>query len=640
MDIKTIGFDIPNGNRHIFIPPSPTESERGGIKAKKKTTENVEVAVGDDDKLYVPGYPTSLPASDVSEWAKQPTKPTYTADEVGALPNTTKVLQLDSSLTDETKAANAKVTGDNIHALESEKVDKTVLLSIINKKPTVETFDEFLNLQRNDKIYQVKIPKFASNPSSTCEKLGANAGLVFEPSTDTIEGQDDYIDKIEFMWWHNNYVRGDDTYPIITALEDDENYAETGSVDVGSCGMSFYYKYDTTPEDHIMLTWSPSPHEELGLIPFSANVPGHAYWCLSAYPSVIASDGLLRSQPNGKVARNQSYNNMITNYQKKGAGYWGAGTERNTLQIIFNLLMGAEKSSQVLYAGCTDNNRQYDAAVERDTADTYFPVTVSQANSLDVGTCVSVGYAGLNTSNNTLNKDRGIGTIHKYADNVKIVKKETMDDGNVAIYLDIENGFTTTPVVIKEATDSSEAITSPIILTTMYSLTGETNSVVGKHNGSAVSNTNGRHSYRVQGVEYALGGYVVASDTVMDFQSDYSKNVYVAPKGVAHSSSDATIRNTYTLVGNIPANADGKGSDYWIGDIGIDERTGCWIPISEGSGSTQGMGDRLYTGGAVTSGTREYLQGGNLGYGSGSGSSCLHCRGWLGGGDWYYCGCD
>lgn len=36
---------------------SPTETEKGCIKAKKKTTETVEVAVGDDDKLYVPNYP-------------------------------------------------------------------------------------------------------------------------------------------------------------------------------------------------------------------------------------------------------------------------------------------------------------------------------------------------------------------------------------------------------------------------------------------------------------------------------------------------------------------------------------------------------------------------------------------------------
>lgn len=59
MDIKTKGFNMPDGNTHIFIPPSPTETERGGVIAKKRTTENVEVVVGDDDKLYVPEYPAS-----------------------------------------------------------------------------------------------------------------------------------------------------------------------------------------------------------------------------------------------------------------------------------------------------------------------------------------------------------------------------------------------------------------------------------------------------------------------------------------------------------------------------------------------------------------------------------------------------
>lgn len=35
--------------------------------------------------------PTALPASDVYDWAKSQTKPAYTADEVGALPNTTVI---------------------------------------------------------------------------------------------------------------------------------------------------------------------------------------------------------------------------------------------------------------------------------------------------------------------------------------------------------------------------------------------------------------------------------------------------------------------------------------------------------------------------------------------------------------------
>lgn len=37
--------------------------------------------------VSLPAYPTTLPASDVSPWAKSPNKPTYTASEVGALPS-------------------------------------------------------------------------------------------------------------------------------------------------------------------------------------------------------------------------------------------------------------------------------------------------------------------------------------------------------------------------------------------------------------------------------------------------------------------------------------------------------------------------------------------------------------------------
>ena len=45
MDIKTKGFSMPDGNTHIFIPPAPTETDRGGITAKPRTTEAAEVVV-------------------------------------------------------------------------------------------------------------------------------------------------------------------------------------------------------------------------------------------------------------------------------------------------------------------------------------------------------------------------------------------------------------------------------------------------------------------------------------------------------------------------------------------------------------------------------------------------------------------
>lgn len=167
-----------------------------------------------------------------------------------------------------------------------------------------------------------------------------------------------------------------------------------------------------------------------------------------------------------------------------------------------------------------------------------------------------------------------------------------------------------------------------------------TDTVIGRHDGSYVSNTDGKHAYRVQGREYAVGSYIVASDTVMDFQSDYSKKVYIAPKGLAHSSSDATIRSKYTCIGTIPANPDGKGSDYWIGDISVDVNTGGWFPSAKGSSNSQGWADMLYAGGTSTSGTREYLMGGFLGYGLVSGSVCLHAGRSLSSAWWYFVGCD
>ncbi|MBO7260145.1 MAG: hypothetical protein J6U97_01475, partial [Bacteroidaceae bacterium] len=39
----------------------------------------------------------------VPSWAKQPTKPTYTADEVGALPKTTKIPSKTSDLTNDSE---------------------------------------------------------------------------------------------------------------------------------------------------------------------------------------------------------------------------------------------------------------------------------------------------------------------------------------------------------------------------------------------------------------------------------------------------------------------------------------------------------------------------------------------------------
>lgn len=491
---------------------------------------------------------------------------------------------------------------------------------------------DYYAMRRTGKVYQTRFWKFAANPTSTGEKLLDNAGLVFEPSTDTEEGQDDYLNGQNpmFEWVNVNYVRDEDGAPRPTAIEGQASFKTSGSVDVGAMQMSFWFKIDSSNDEYIDYYVSDTPHPELGLVPWPECVKADGTvlpWCIgSKYISGQASDGMPRSQPGLKPIRNNSHNGMIDTYQQKGPGYWGAGAVRNTFQILFNAIKGATKSSQTLYAGTTNYNFQYEASVQRAEAETWFPVTNAQANNLIVGGYVSVGHGSNNDG--TVNTDRGQSTVHAYADDVKVLRIEDLDEDNKAVYLDIEEGFSTQPVAL------TDSLSAPIIMSSMHWWSGATDSMRGHHDGSPGSNTDSKHPYRVQGREYAVGGYLVASDTVAWLNEDGSRTIYAAPKGTAHSNNNSTIRSTYKQTGTIPLNSSGSVADYWIGDAGIDEDTGAWYPATQGSGSTQGCADMFYAGGDATNTFREYLQCGSLWYGLSAGSCCLDLGGGLGYGPW------
>ena len=500
--------------------------------------------------------------------------------------------------------------------------------------------ENYYAMRRTGKVYQTKLWKFASNPTPTGEKLLDNAGLAFEPSTDATEGQDDYLNGQNplFEWCNVNYVRDADGTARPIAIEGMDSYKTEGAVDVGTMQMSFWWKWDTSNAEYDLITISDLPHPELGLEPWpeckksdGTVVP----WCIgSKYISGIASDGKLRSQPGLKPERKQSHNNMITNYQAKGEGYWGAGAVRNTFQIIFNIIKGATKSSQALYAGCTSYSFQYEAAAQSEEAHTYFPVTNAQANGIVVGGYVSVGY-GYSTGS-AISNDRGYDSVHAYADSVKVLSVEDLDENNKAVYLDIpeEDAFDTMPHVY------SENLSAPVILTSIHYRSGATDAVRGRHDGSPGSNTDGKHPYRVQGREYAVGGYIVASDTMTWQNEDGTRTVYSAKKGTEHSSVTNTIQSTYKEAGTIPVNSSGSVGDYWIGDVGVDFDTGASYPRAQGSGSSQGVGDYYYAGGTSTNIFREYLQGGALSHGASAGASFLSSGAALSSAVWHFLACD
>ena len=523
--------------------------------------------------------------------------------------------------TEQTTAAKAateaaQAVADNVSGIIDEKI-----------------LEAFFGSMRNGKVYQTELYLSVTNPTSDGTKTLANAGKVCEPSTDTVEGQDDYEGIGIFTWFNCNYVTNEYGRKVPTAVEGWGNgFKNDGSVDVGVIAMTPYWNVEEKDGKQIW-TLSDTPNDEYGLVGWETAKKEDGnfapYVVHSKYVSGIGTDGLLRSFKNSKPERNQCYNNMITNYQKKGKGYWGGGKERNLYRILYQVIKYATKNEQTIFQGTTNYNFQYAAAVQRDTKETYFPVTNAQAANIIVGAYVSVGYGSVSGSN--VNNDRGVSTIHKYADDVKVLRIEDLDESNKAVYLDVEEGFTTTPVAI------SDTVNAPITMSSMHWWSGSTDKVIGKHDGSLTSNTDGKHPYRVMGIEDAVGGYIVYADSVMVFKEDYSKDVYIARRGTKHVTDEATIKSTYKLIGNIPAN---DGADFWIGDIGVDTETCAWFVKAVGSSDRQGWGDRCYAGGKSTSGTREDLGRGNLGDGANGGPVCVACWGRLGGANWGYLGCD
>ena len=533
-------------------------------------------------------------------------------------------VETDKTLSKSGVPADSKATGDAIKEVE-EKVSSTIDERIL---------DAFFGSMRNGKVYQTELYLTETNPTSDGVKTLANKDKVCKPSTDTVEGQDDYEGIGIFNWYNCNYITDDYGRKIPTAIEGwGDGYKNDSTVDVGVIAMTPYWSVVEKDGKQIW-TLSDTPNDDYGLIPWETarkeDGTYASYVIHSKYVSGIGADGLLRSFKNSKPARSQCYNNMIDNYQKKGKGYWGAGKERDMYVILYDIIKYATKNEQKTFKGTTNYNLQIPASIERSTKETYFPIANNLASQIVVGGYVSVGYGSKNTGN-TVNNDRGYATIHKYADDVKVLRIEDLDENNKAVYLDVEDGFTTSPVAL------NDDLNAQIILSSMHWWSGSTDKVIGKHDGSMTSNTDGKHPFRVMGLECSVGGYIVYADSVMVFKEGYSKDVYIAQRGTKHVKDEATIKSTYKLIGNIPGN---DGNDFWIGDIGVDMETCSWFAKTVGASDSQGWGDRCYSGGKNTSGTREHLGRGSLRNGSDAGSVCVACGGGLGWAYWYCLGCD
>ena len=567
-----------------------------------------------------------IKSNELAEWAKQQNKPTYTAEEVGALPADSKIptkvseLENDSNYlsgTDESLSASGKAADAAIVGMQLKNITE-----ILNSASSIENaLSNFFALRRTGKVYTTRIYKYDTSTSPTGVKLNENEGLVRKPSTNTVIGQDDYREIGVFMHFPCNFTVDDKGFNHVTALQGQPDFKKTGKVDVGEVTMSAWVGITDNPE-YVDYHYSDSPNEALGLRPMgeSINPDGtispfmiHGKYGAGDIDGVpYSSAGLILANGSQKGGKPVSYTGLIAYMRKKGSMYVGTTNWDLFYKQLMMIILYATTNSRSVVAGCNSYTSQEMAAVA-ETGVTRVILPKAKANNYIVGSYVSVGDIGSNT-----NKDRYYAYMHNLAYDVKILKIEPVDDTNSAIYLDTEPFNTTLTTCIS----------------TMPWRTGSTDSVLGS-DGSPFSNTDNRNPFKIQGIETGYGAYEVLSNVFMDIVTGEDGT----PKRDVYICMDASLLTTdmnaaKTRYKKVAAQVTYTAASWkYISKCFVDPALGIMVPTETKAGSTTGFCNGLYTD-SGTSGQREWLSLGNLNIGTLCGLWVLHACGGVGAAGW------
>ena len=155
-------------------------------------------------KSQITDFPTSLPASDVSAWAKAPNKPTYTASEVGAAPTShTHTKSQITDLTDYTLPKATKTTLGGVKVGDGLNIttDGTLSTNAVSGEP-----DEYL-----------KSASISGNELTLVKK--DNTTITFIPTT----GGGGSAERVD---WANVYNKPA-TFPPSAHNHDDKYYTKS-----------------------------------------------------------------------------------------------------------------------------------------------------------------------------------------------------------------------------------------------------------------------------------------------------------------------------------------------------------------------------------------------------------------------------
>ena len=178
-----------------------------------------------DDELTAKGYLTSYTETDptVPDWAKQPTKPTYTADEVGSLPDTTVIPTNISELNND---SGYLISIPTEYITETELEAKGYLTSYTETDPTVPEWAKSATKPTYTASEVGALPDTTTIPTKTSDLTNDSGYLTVIPS--------EYITETELAAYGylTSYTETDPTVPAWAKEANKPTYtaAEVGAL--------------------------------------------------------------------------------------------------------------------------------------------------------------------------------------------------------------------------------------------------------------------------------------------------------------------------------------------------------------------------------------------------------------------------
>ena len=473
-----------------------------------------------------------------------------------------------------------------------------------------------LNLRRTGKRYGVHFDAYGVSPASTGTRLYDAVGKVATPSTDSVRGINDFEGESVFYGLEvNGYVDTDGEFVVeyIKGI-DNEFSREDEDKDVYILFLTQWIEMEVTANgENIILSDENHP----GSFPEGAAIRPDGtvrpFVPIAKYLAWDDESGIPHSVSGKTVNHNQSHNNMITRFRKKGTQYCGTtAQDKAHLDNLF-LVAFATRHTQSIMTGCTSYYYQYKASVQEADVERII-ITKAQAANLVVGSSVSIGNA-TTLSGDSPNIDRSNSGMHAKANRVVITAIEDYDESNSAVYVD--NGgtkFSTASTMI------NGSVESPTYISTMPWKTGACDNVLGSC-GSPVSNTNSKYPHILFGVEMFLGFWEIISNVILKITS----HVMVPYICYDCTKLATSVTEDYKAVGYSVVNT--QATYKYISKLGYDPDNPCVRHAVEvNATSSTGYGDGHYTENLdeASDTTREWLSGGALHGGAYAGRFFAH----------------